>query len=105
MDDRQETLLKVTASGLLIPGHMNDEPRYHCNIPGCDWVGYNAREQVAHAQGHANDEDLMHELSRSPVAEIMGEGTDPERQKYLEDRYRKLLPQVGPKEALDPRRY
>jgi hypothetical protein len=39
------------------------------------------------------------------IDQIMGEGADPERQRYLEQRYRRLLPQVGQKQALDPKRY
>jgi hypothetical protein len=48
MDHRQETLLNLrkTATGLLIPTRMNEEPRFRCNIPGCDWRGYTHTEQV-----------------------------------------------------------
>lgn len=93
-----------TASGLLIPTRMNEEARYVCNIPGCDWRGYNQREQVAHALTHASDEDLMHELSRSPTEEILGEG-DPEYRGYMKRRHAQLLKEVGPREANNPERY
>lgn len=96
--------MKLTASGLLIPTRLNDEPKYRCNIPGCDWLGYTQQEQVRHALGHANDEDLMHDLSKSVTEEVLGEG-DPEWREYLDRKHRQLVKDVGPKEANDPRRY
>lgn len=98
--------LRKTASGLLIPIRMNEEPRYTCNLPNCEWRGYNPREQVQHMKEHLREDEADIMEMTTPVTEkLMGEGGDPERQRYLEDRYRRLLPQVGPKEALDPKRY
>lgn len=98
--------LRRRASGLLIPTHMNEEPRFKCNLPNCDWVGWNPREQVNHVKQHLREDEADIMEMTTPVSEkIMGEGGDPERQAYLEDRYRKLLPEVGQKEALDPKRY
>lgn len=96
--------MRTTPSGLIIPGHLNDEPRYVCNVPSCDWHGYSQQEQVRHALTHANDEDLMAELTYSPVDEVMGEG-DPEYMDYLKRKHRQLQKEVGPKEALNPERY
>ena len=92
------------ASGLLIPSRLNEEPRFVCNIPGCDWKGYSERERVSHAVAHARDEDLMHELTRSVTEEILGEG-DPEYREYLDRKHAQLVKDVGPKEALNPERY
>jgi hypothetical protein len=98
--------MRRTASGLLIPVRMNEEARFTCNIPGCDWRGYTHTEQVIHVKEHIREDEADIMEMTTPFAEkVMGEGADPEYQRYLEDRYQKLLPDVGPKEALDPKRY
>jgi hypothetical protein len=94
---------RPTSTGLLIP--IRPDEGYRCNFPGCDWHG-TKREQVAHAQFHLREhEPELHELTTPVIDQIMGEGADPERQRYLEPRYSRLLPQVGQKQALDPKRY
>lgn len=97
--------MRRTASGLIIPGRMTEQPTSKCNVPGCGHLSYNDREQVDHAKYHASqDEDLIQEAVRSINDEIMGEG-DPEWSAYLKDRHKKLVKEVGPKEANQPRRY
>jgi hypothetical protein len=97
--------MKVTGSGLLIPSHLNDEPRYVCNFPGCGWKGYTQREQVDHAMHHATqDEETIHELCKEPTEEILGPG-DVEKQVWQKERYDALKKTVGPREALNPKRY
>jgi hypothetical protein len=97
--------LKLTASGLIIPTRMNEEPKYVCNIPGCGQRFYDGEEQarVSHALFHATqDEDYIQDAIRSPSEEILGEG-DPEYRKYLRDRYEQLKGQVP--DPLNPERY
>lgn len=97
--------LRKTASGLLIPVRMNEQPTHRCNFPGCDWVGYNDREQVAHVKEHVREsEDEIVEMTTPTLDKILGPG-DVERQEWLERRYRQLVKEVGPKEALNPDRY
>jgi hypothetical protein len=105
MDDR-EALVRLTRTGLLIPHRMNDEPRYRCNVPGCDAVFYDGEERarVNHALLHAGDEDRIAELTYSPMDDLLGEG-DPEYREYLRRRFEQLKGEVGPKEALNPDRY
>lgn len=99
-------MFRSTATGLLIPSHMNDAPTHRCNYPDCDWVGWNDREQVEHIKQHVNADEAEIVEATTPFAQkLMGEGGDPERQEYLERKYRRLLPEVGMKEALDPKRY
>lgn len=98
--------MRQTSSGLLIPVRMNEAPRYKCNFPGCDWVGWNPREQVDHIKAHVTANEAEIAEATTPYADkVIGDGYDPEHQQYLERRYKRLLPVVGPKEALDPRRY
>lgn len=97
---------RPTSSGLLIPVHMNEAPRYRCNYPDCDWVGWNPREQVIHVKEHVREDEAEIVESTTPFSErVIGEGYDPEHQEWLERRYEQLLPVVGPKGALDPKRY
>jgi hypothetical protein len=95
-----------TSSGLLVPIRPNERPRYRCNFPGCDWHGFNQPEQVAHARFHLREHEAeLHDLTTPVIDRIMGEGGDPERQRYLERRFARLRKDVGLKRALDPRRY
>lgn len=95
--------MKLTASGLMIPGRMNEEPKHKCNFPGCDWLGYTQQEQVAHVKEHVReDEAEIVEFVKAPSEDIFGEG-DPEYRKYLSDRRRSLLGQVPDPD--DPRHY
>lgn len=99
-------MFRPTPTGLLIPSHMNDAPTHRCNYPGCDWVGYSGREQVSHVKEHVNADQAEIVEATTPFAEkLMGEGGDPERQEYLEKKFRRLLPEVGLKEALNPENY
>lgn len=99
-------MFRPTHTGLLIPSHMNEAPTHRCNFPGCDWVGWSDREQVSHVKAHVNENQAEIVEATTPFSEkLMGEGGDPERQAFLERRFRQLLPEVGLKEALDPRRY
>lgn len=97
--------LTKTASGLVIPTRMNEEPRYRCNFPGCDWKGYDPLEQVRHVMRHASEEEeVIHEICKNPTDEILGPG-DVEKQKWQRERYEDLKKRYGPKEALDIKRY
>lgn len=97
--------LRKTASGLLIPVRMNDQPTHRCNFPDCDWVGYSDREQVDHVKEHVRENEAEIVEMTTPVLDrVLGEG-DIERQRWLERRHRQLVREVGPKEALDPERY
>lgn len=98
--------MRPTGSGLLIPVRMNESPTHRCNYPGCDWVGYNDREQVQHVKRHVDaDQAEIVEMTTPVIEKIMGEGADPERQRYLEEKYARLKKDIGPKAALNPKLY
>lgn len=97
---------RQTLTGLLIPRRMNEQPTHRCNYPDCDWVGYNDREQVDHVMRHVNEDEAEIMEATTPFMERVNPGgLDPEHQEYLERRYRQLVKEVGPKEALRPERY
>lgn len=94
--------MRRTATGLLIPIRMNEEARFDCSF--CDWRGYSEREQVLHIKEHIReDEAEIMEMTKPRLEGVLAE--DPERQEHLRRRHRQLVKEVGPKEALDPKRY
>lgn len=93
----------LAAKGIALPRSMfvEREPRYVCNVPGCDYEFYEGeeRQRVAHAKWHArvHEAELMEAASASPTGDILGEG-DPERQSWLRRRYAQIR-------SLNPRDY
>lgn len=96
--------MKLTRSGLLIPSSAaihNEKPKWRCNVPGCDALFYaqEQRERERHALNHARrDEAQIMAMNDGPKTDpVYGEG-DPEKFKWMRDRFRKT-------QSMDPKDY